>query len=259
MPINPTTLKALIDTQITNETVDFAITPNEVGSRMKDTIDYTTEQKALSEVLTNKSTNVLLGTSDTLYPTQKAVKTYTDSAIGDAVFDINQELADKENITNKSTNVNLGTSNTLYPTQNAVKAYVDANAGGVSIVKNIKVSLTSPQILNLFSTPLTIIPAVTGKVLIIANIFQKYTHVSSPYTSNTWRIGYNSQSFGFVGFGPAITSSDNAESFNPVTPSSATSGLTFVGLPLVLGCQSANPSGGDGTLDLYITYYEITI
>ncbi len=43
MPINPTTLKALIDTQITNETVDFAITPAEVGGRMKDAIDYTTE------------------------------------------------------------------------------------------------------------------------------------------------------------------------------------------------------------------------
>jgi hypothetical protein len=47
MPINPTTLKALIDTQITNETVDLAITPAEVGGRMKDTIDYTTEQIAL--------------------------------------------------------------------------------------------------------------------------------------------------------------------------------------------------------------------
>jgi hypothetical protein len=47
MPINPTTLKELIDTQITNETVDFAITPTEVGGRMKDTIDYTTEQVAL--------------------------------------------------------------------------------------------------------------------------------------------------------------------------------------------------------------------
>ena len=46
MPINPTTLKALIDTQITNETVNFAITPAEVGGRMKDTIDYTTEQIA---------------------------------------------------------------------------------------------------------------------------------------------------------------------------------------------------------------------
>ena len=49
MPINPTTLKALIDTQITNETVDFAITPAEVGGRMKDTIDYTTEQAGLKQ------------------------------------------------------------------------------------------------------------------------------------------------------------------------------------------------------------------
>jgi hypothetical protein len=46
MAINPTTLKALIDAQITNETVDFAITPAEVGGRMKDTVDYTTEQIA---------------------------------------------------------------------------------------------------------------------------------------------------------------------------------------------------------------------
>lgn len=46
MAINPTVLKALIDAQITNETVNFAITPVEVGGRMKDTIDYTTEQIA---------------------------------------------------------------------------------------------------------------------------------------------------------------------------------------------------------------------
>ena len=76
MPINPTTLKALIDTQITNETVDFAITPTEVGSRMKDTIDYTTEQIDLAEVLTNKSTNVTTdAASDTKYPSGIAVKT----------------------------------------------------------------------------------------------------------------------------------------------------------------------------------------
>jgi hypothetical protein len=51
MPINPTTLKSLIDTQITNETVNFAITPAEVGGRMKDTIDYTTEQIGAIELL----------------------------------------------------------------------------------------------------------------------------------------------------------------------------------------------------------------
>lgn len=82
MPINPTTLKALIDTQITNETVDFAITPNEVGSRMKDTIDYTTEQSALAELLTNKSTNVTTdGTSNIKYPSVKSVKDYADGLV----------------------------------------------------------------------------------------------------------------------------------------------------------------------------------
>lgn len=82
MPINPTTLKALIDTQITDETVNFAITPVEVGGRMKDTIDYTTEQIALAEVLSNKSTNVATdGASNTKYPSVKSVKDYADGLV----------------------------------------------------------------------------------------------------------------------------------------------------------------------------------
>jgi len=82
MPINPTTLKALIDTQITNETVDFAITPAEVGGRIKDTIDYTTEQIGASELLVNKSTNVATdGASDEKYPSVKAVKDYVDANV----------------------------------------------------------------------------------------------------------------------------------------------------------------------------------
>jgi hypothetical protein len=58
MPINPTTLKALIDTQITNETVDFAITPAEVGGRMKDAIDYTTEQVGAKQDTLVSATNI---------------------------------------------------------------------------------------------------------------------------------------------------------------------------------------------------------
>jgi hypothetical protein len=90
MPINPTTLKALIDTQITNETVDFAITPAEVGGRMKDIVDYASEQIALTEVLTNKSTNVTAdGSSDTKYPSVKAVKDYVDAnSGGSAIYKI---------------------------------------------------------------------------------------------------------------------------------------------------------------------------
>jgi len=58
MPINPTTLKALIDTQITNETVDFAITPAGVGGRMKDAIDYTTEQVGAKQDTLVSGTNI---------------------------------------------------------------------------------------------------------------------------------------------------------------------------------------------------------
>lgn len=72
MPINPTTLKALIDTQITNETVDFAITPAEVGGRLKDAIDYTTEQSTGYLVL-----SALISQSGTSAPTAKILKNTT--------------------------------------------------------------------------------------------------------------------------------------------------------------------------------------
>ena len=46
----------------------------------------TATQTALNgkEDVSNKSTNTSLGTSDTLYPTQKAVKTYVDTAVSGA-------------------------------------------------------------------------------------------------------------------------------------------------------------------------------
>ena len=115
MPINPTTLKALIDTQITNETVDFAITPAEVGGRMKDTIDYTSEQIALKENSSNKQTD--LTSSSTNFPTVNAV---------------NSGLALKENLANKSTNLTTdGESNTKYPSVKSVKDYADSLVVGL--------------------------------------------------------------------------------------------------------------------------------
>lgn len=59
------TVRALIDTP-GNTQANWAIQENNIG--------YVPENSA------NKSTETALGTSDTLYPTQKAVKTYVDSA-----------------------------------------------------------------------------------------------------------------------------------------------------------------------------------
>lgn len=88
----------------------------------------------------NKSTDGTLSTnSNTLYPSEQAVKTYVDGSITSFSSSIttlqnsisanqtanNNALAGKEDLSNKSTTTTLGLSDALYPTQKAVKTYVD--------------------------------------------------------------------------------------------------------------------------------------
>ena len=102
---------------------------------------------ALKENSANKSTTTTLGTSDVLFPTQNAVKTYVDTNIATVNANntalqatvtanataANTALALKENSANKSTTTSLGTSDVLFPTQNAVKTYVDAQVASATI------------------------------------------------------------------------------------------------------------------------------
>ncbi|RVU25988.1 hypothetical protein EOJ36_06120 [Sandaracinomonas limnophila] len=91
--------------------------------------------------VSNLSTAVDLGntgSSDVLYPSQKAVKTYVDSRTNSAIGTSTQTALNlKEDVANKDANVNLGTSNTAYPTQNAVKAYVDNKFGGTNAINSL--------------------------------------------------------------------------------------------------------------------------
>ena len=99
-----------------------------------------TNAETLKEDSANKSTTTTLGTSDILFPTQKAVKAYVDASatsvsnalVTEQTNRINADLL-KENVANKSTTTTLGTSDVLYPTQNAVKIYVDAAVSSAAI------------------------------------------------------------------------------------------------------------------------------
>lgn len=86
-------------------------------SGKENSLGYTAENAA------NKSTSTSLGASNTLYPTQNAVKSYVDTGLGTKQNTLGFTAEDSAN---KATSTSLGTSNTLYPSQNAVKAYVDA-------------------------------------------------------------------------------------------------------------------------------------
>ncbi len=102
-------------------TLSFVDLPNDaVWGNITGTLSSQTDvQNALDakEDVSNKSTSTSLGTSNTLYPSQGAVKSYVDSG-----------LSAKENLLNKSTDVTLGgasPSSTLYTAEYAVKTYVD--------------------------------------------------------------------------------------------------------------------------------------
>jgi hypothetical protein len=148
----------------------------------------------------NKSATTTLGTSDVLFPTQNAVKTYVDAAVAgvtitgvitianggtgastvtaaktnlalnnvDNTTDLNKPISTltqaaldvKENTSNKSATTTLGTSDVLFPTQNAVKTYVDAAVAAVSIADG---SITDSKIVSLSAGKLTgIVPIING-------------------------------------------------------------------------------------------------
>lgn len=69
-----------IDLKVTDKTPLDKVQNTEDGANRKYMLDYTDQQDALKEDLTNKSTNVTTdGASDTKYPSVKAVKTYVDA------------------------------------------------------------------------------------------------------------------------------------------------------------------------------------
>ena len=89
------------------------------------------------ENVANKSTNVSLGTSNTLYPTQNAVKTYVDTEIAAIPVPTLQQVTVAGSQTTVGMTVDDGTgTDILYLSPGQVKAYYDSSGEFVQIDKN---------------------------------------------------------------------------------------------------------------------------
>ena len=152
MPINPTTLKASIDTQITNETVDFAITPSEVGGRMKDCVDYTTEQAALKENLITATTSAQYYRGDKTFATLN--KAAVNLANADNTSDANKPISTatqvaldlKENLINPTTSAQYYRGDKTFATLN--KAAVNLASVDNTSDANKPISIATQTALN---------------------------------------------------------------------------------------------------------------
>ena len=206
-------------------------------------------EEAKKVTLTQVKTALSLDNVDNTCDADKPVSTAQEEAL---------DL--KQDVSNLSTDVEAdGSSDEKYPSVKADKDYVDANAGGV--IKTIKVTLTSSQILNSFTTPIEIIPADASKLYIPRNIFQKLTFGTVAYTyAGNFRLSYNTASNWVAQFVPFITANDNGENITAININGASvTGGTYSGKSLLVTAVTSDPPTGDGTLDLYVTYLEITI
>jgi hypothetical protein len=128
-----------------------------------------------------------------------------------------------------------------------------------SIVNILKKTITSAQILNSNSVPVTLIPAPgAGKVIFVQSAIFKYVYGSSVYTTNTTtniRLG----AFTLWTSGTAIQGGTDYVNFVNMIPTSTVGSSLPENQPILFNTSTGNPTGGDGTIDLYITYITITL
>ena len=102
--------------------------PTKTSELTNDSGFITTSALSGYELLSNKSTSTSLGTSDSLYPTQNAVKQYVDTGLSGKQNTLGYTA---ENSANKE-NTTLDTSTTKYPTNRLVKEAVDAKQDSIT-------------------------------------------------------------------------------------------------------------------------------
>jgi hypothetical protein len=130
-----------------------------------------------------------------------------------------------------------------------------------TVVKTVKTTITTAQVLQLFTTPITVLPAsLPGKLNIPTNIYIK-RNPGTAYTLHT--NAFQLLDASNIDAGPSInpnplTSTSTGYMNNTIFLGISTSGATTTGL-YKLKAVGANPTLGTGNLDVYVTYTEMTL
>jgi len=124
--------------------------------------------------------------------------------------------------------------------------------------KTIKKTVTSAQILSCNTNPVTIIPGIVGHYIVPISILFQYNHVSASYVGvNDYYIdlGANLSSSRWC-IAPAINGVGNTQAYVNGSFSGLIVNNPKIGLnsDILFTNGTANPTVGDGTLDIQILY-----
>lgn len=118
-------------------------------------------------------------------------------------------------------------------------------------IQTTKHSFSSTDILGL-STPYTLVPAISGKVVIGVSAFVQYTHVTTAYANPILYLGWGGTNQSFTArFIDSLTSTNRH-----IVPSTNT--LVLSNSPFQIWAPVA-PINGDGYFTIYLSYYILTL
>jgi hypothetical protein len=125
------------------------------------------------------------------------------------------------------------------------------------VYKTAELTLTSAQILNLFSTPIDIIPAQGAGTQIIPSVgIIKYTHVGTPYATNVTLFAlFNTVNHGGVLNNAVIlTSTVSRIGYFTLFATGSSNPQYVENTSLKIWVSVGNPTAGNGTMKIVIPY-----
>ena len=129
-----------------------------------------------------------------------------------------------------------------------------------NVTKKLKTTITTAQVLQLFTTPIEVLPAQSGYARIPTNIYIKRNTGTASYTlANNAFLLLNGTTDTNTNINPnPLTSTSVGYTNNSVYLQESVSGSDHGG-PYKLQASTGNPTLGNGSLDVYVTYDEFFI
>ena len=176
--------------------------------------------------------------------------------------------------------LNIDTTSNPFPDEDTTHWALLANQGAVGptgpagpigpqgpignpIIKVVKTTITQAQILQLFTTPITILESLeTGKAKIPLNILCKRSGSGTNYTIglNQFALYSSSGATYTLSLNNNILTSSTPVSYVNFSANANTQIATAIDAETYrLGCYTSNPTSGTGDMDVYVTYIEVPL
>ena len=140
-----------------------------------------------------------------------------------------------------------------------VQDIADVAGGGSGLIWD-KVTITSSELLSMNSTLVDIVAAPGAGIAILPySVLLYYRFGTSEYLTNLNVVLSPNNSLWNVTFNSALQGTQDRISSRSIFPTVSASGANIDNQPLQVQIQTGNPTAGDGTLDVYVAYYLITL